>query len=141
MDLPRFNRLNHKQSKPNTEYVNPEPGIKATSMYDSFLAWKDEDVVKFLIENRFTNPKKLKDGSWVATMQLIYTLSVCTDITPMTPYAYRWCFKDPEEAMYFLENIQEFDEIPERRSSLKGHRYHGLDARLIAYDELGLKKW
>lgn len=107
---------------------------------ECFDEWEDEDVIKHLHSEMFIKPRKLADGSWVAISRLTTTWSVCCDITRMTPYAYRWCFLDLAEAEYFLENIQEFDEIPERRSSLTGHRFSRY-ARLAAFDHLGLKRW
>lgn len=63
------------------------------------------------------------------------------DITPTSPYAYRWCFADPVEASRFYETAVEYDEIPTVRTSLKGHRYGSNSPRLIEYDKLGFPKW
>ena len=57
------------------------------------------------------------------------------------PYAYRWCFTDRSEAMYFLDTIEEFDEIPTRTQSLRGHRFDCGFARVIHYDKDGYRKW
>lgn len=125
---------------PNQEWVNPNPGQRNASYSD---AWDkpDEEVIKYLTEvGGFSRVRKLEDGSFVGCMKLMYTMSVCTDITSSTPYAYRWCFKDPQEAFYFCDNIKEFDEIPEHRTSLQGHRF-AREPRLAATDQLGLKRW
>lgn len=127
--------------EPNKEIINPEPGTRASNVIHNFNNRSDEEVIEFLLSQNYINPRKLADGSWVALYRLAYTLSVCTDITPMSPYAYRWCFSDPEEAKYFLDTITEFDEIPVRRESLKGHRFHHEYGRMVKYDQLGFKQW
>jgi hypothetical protein len=43
--------------------------------------------------------------------------------------------------MYFLDTIEEFDEIPTRTQSLRGHRFDGGYARVIHYDKDGFRKW
>lgn len=136
--LPRG--FDYTTDEPFKEVVNTEPGIKNNGWGERFDEWEDEDVIKHLHSEMFIKPRKLADGSWVAISRLTTTWSVCCDITRITPYAYRWCFLDLAEAEYFLENIQEFDEIPERRSSLTGHRFSRY-ARLAAFDHLGLKRW
>lgn len=123
---------------PNIEEINPNRGTHNHG--DRFDEWDDEKVITYLTLNGFTNLKKLEDGSWCGLYRLAFTWSVCTDITYLTPYAYRWCFKDKAEADYFLENLKEFDEVPVKRTSLVGHRFSG-EARLMAFDNLGLKKW
>lgn len=125
---------------PNQEWVNPNPGQRNVG-YSDVWDKPDEEVIKYLTdEEHFIKVRKLEDGSFVGCMKLMYTMSVCIDITPTTPYAYRWCFKDPEEAFYFCDNIKEFDEIPVKRLSLQGHRF-ALESRLVVTDKLGLKKW
>lgn len=100
----------------------------------------DRDMLAFLSEEGFINPKKLDDGEWVAIMKLAFTVSVCCGIGRFTAFKYRWCFKDPQEAFYFLENIKDFDEVPTRRASLKGHRYIG-SPLYTEKDERGFDKW
>ena len=125
---------------PNQEWVNPNPGQRNVG-YSDVWGKPDEEVIRYLTdEEHFIKVCKLEDGSFVGCMKLTYTMSVCCDISPTTPYAYRWCFKDPEEAFYFCDNIKEVDEIPEHRTSLQGHRYIG-ESRLAATDQLGLKRW
>lgn len=125
---------------PNQEWVNPNPGQRNVG-YSDVWDKPDEEVIKYLTdEEHFIKVRKLEDGSFVGCMKLAYTMSVCCDISPTTPYAYRWCFKDPEEAFYFCDNIKEFDEIPERRKTLQGHRF-ARESRLAATNHLGLKRW
>lgn len=110
------------------------------SSNDGLQSADDKDMMAFLSKEGFINPKKLDDGEWVAIMQLAFTVSVCCGIERLTAYKYRWCFKDPQEAFYFLENIKDFDEVPTRRASLKGHRY--MDNPLyIEKDSRGFNKW
>ena len=123
------------------EVFNPQRGNRASSKYDNFYDWDDDKVITFLNDNCFIHHRKLGDGSWVAIMRLAFTWSVCTDITPMSPYAYRWCFENIDEALYFIDTIKEFDEVPTRRDSLRGHRFHDGQARYVKYDELGFKMW
>ena len=124
---------------PEQEFFNPNPGRRNIGFSD---VWNlpDEEVEKKLTNEGFYKVRKLEDGSFVGCMKLMHTMSVCIDITPTTPYAYRWCFKDPEEAFYFCDNIKEFDEIPVKRSSLQGHRF-ALESRLVVTDKHGFKKW
>lgn len=131
----------YTRSEPNTEWVNPESGVRAVR--PAYALVDPNDVVKFpkwLELQQFTNIRKLADGSWVGIYKLAYTWSVCTDITYGSQYGYRWCFKDYNEALYFVENMQDFDEIPTRRESLKGHRWSD-NPRIRITDELGLQKW
>lgn len=130
------------KNKPNIEEIyNPARGTKASSKYDNFYDWDDAKVLAYLEKNAYTDARKLEDGSWVAIHRLLFAWSICTDISPMSPYAYRWCFQDKEEADYFLANIKEFDEVPKRKESLKGHRFHDGQARYVKYDKHGFKMW
>lgn len=107
---------------------------------DDLQASTDKAFLDFLVSEGYINPKKLQDGEWVAIMPLAFTTSVCCGIEEITPYKYRWCFKDPAEAYHFLDNIKDFDEVPEKRESLKGHRY--LRAPLyVEKDARGYDKW
>ena len=109
---------------------------------NSFDGWTEEQVHSFLRENNFLAFRQLPNGEWIGMMRLMFTMSVCMDITPMSPYAYRWCFEDPMEAIGFYENATEFDEVPapEKRKSLKGHRY-ARKPLLVENDERGFPKW
>lgn len=131
---------NYIKAVPNSEMVNPNPSRRNDGFAERFDHWSDEDVIARLAEEKFEQPRKLKDGSWVALYRLAYTWSVCCDITQHSPYAYRWCFKDEQEARYFLETMEEFDDIPVKRESLKGHRYNE-EPRLYAFDQFGLSRW
>lgn len=124
------------------EGINPLPGIDRSKALPhwTFEEWEDEKVLTFMEENDMLYPRKLDDGSWVAMHRLLFAWSICCDVKPIEQYSYRWCFTDQEEALYFLNTIKEFDEVPVKRNSLKGHRY--VDApRLISYDKNGFKRW
>lgn len=138
------------RGEPNSVIVNPfpgRPGYRLPAEYfpeEIDLAWpglNENEILKFLEDNRYLKARKIKDGSWAAIFPLAYTWSVCTDITKRSTYAYRWCFKDPEEAIFFLERIEEFDEIPTRTESLQGHRFESGFARVIHYGKDGFRKW
>ena len=142
-------RLNYKD-EPEKMVINPNPGIRGYRLPKEFfpelkdLAWPgmtSAQVLKYLEDNFYVNPRQLDDGSWVAIFPLATTWSVCTDITRESPYAYRWCFTDLKEAEYFLDTIKEFDEIPTHRDSLRGHRFEGGFARVLQYDKDGFRKW
>lgn len=106
----------------------------------SFPNMSDEEVADFLSSQGCQDFRKLPDGEWIALMPLAFTLSICCAPDECSAFKYRWCFEDPAEAHYFFENCQEFDEIPVRRTSLKGHRY--LDKPLyVEYDQFGHAKW
>ena len=108
--------------------------------YDTFEGWTDEEIQTFMDEQRLQHWRKLPDGEVVCLQPLMFTLSVCCGVTPHTMYKYRWCFEDPKEAVHFFKTIQEYDEVPERKTSLKGHRY--LTAPLyMEIDQHGFRKW
>lgn len=134
-----MNHNDYKESA-NKEIINPNPSKRNDGYGERFDNWSDQDVIARLEGESFIHPRKLADGSWVAIYRLAFTWSVCCDITKQTPYAYRWCFKDKEEALYFLETLEEFDDIPVRRESLTGHRYN-TEPRLYAFNELGMSRW
>lgn len=100
----------------------------------------DDKFELFLKGEGYINPRKLEDGEWVAIVNLAYSTSVCCGMDFTTAFKYRWCFSDPKEAHYFLENITEFDEIPTKKTSLVGHRYFG-QPLYTEVDQLGFKKW
>lgn len=83
----------------------------------------DIEFEKYCLENGFLSVRKLADGEWVGLFPLLFTLSVCTGIEEITPFKYRWCFSDSNEAKLFYNSITEYDEIPLERQSLKGHRF------------------
>lgn len=107
----------------------------------SFDSWTQEEVHAFLLENRFTSFRQLPTGEWIGMLRLMFSMSVCMDITPLSPYTYRWCFADAQEATHFFETAKEFDEVPQIRTSLKGHRYGGRSPLLTENDERGFPKW
>lgn len=107
----------------------------------SFEDWTNDEVHAFLLENNFTAFRQLETGEWIGVMRLMFTMSVCMDITPLSPYAYRWCFADAQEAILFFAEAKEFDEVPSVRTSLKGHRYGGREPLLVEHDERGFPKW
>ena len=125
--------------EPNIEVFNPDPGFRSTEGTE-FEGWDLAKVEAFMKENMFIASRQLPDGTWCGLYPLAFTLSVCMDITEHSPYGYRWCFEDSEEAKLFFSNAKTFDEVPEKRESLKGHRY-GRAARLLSTDQLGLRKW
>mgnify|MGYP006961050029 CR=1 FL=1 len=107
-----------------------------------FRGMSDEQVETYLIEEcDFIKVRKLESGEWIGILKLMFTTSVCMDIDYMTPYVYRWCFENKEEAEFFFENAKEYDEVPVKRESLKGHRYNRDEPLLVEYDEHGFKKW
>jgi len=111
----------------------------------SFDDWPDDKVKEYLMDlNNMLAFRRLKDNSVVGVALLTTTISVCTGVEPINPFQYRWCFRDPSEAKYFYQNIQELDEIPslEHRKSLVGHRYNqNTGPLLVEFDKLGIPKW
>lgn len=108
--------------------------------YDAFAGMTAKEIEDFMQLNRFECYRRLETGEWIGMLRLAFTMSVCMDITRDTPFAYRWCFQDPSEALYFFENAKEFDEIPTKIASLKGHRYKRAPL-LVLHDELGFPRW
>lgn len=109
-------------------------------MRDTFDGWPEEKVLAFMEENLYLMPRQLADGEWVAMHRLAFTWSICCDITPQQPFKYRWCFADKAEALYFLETIVDYDEVPVRKTSLKGHRYRD-EPLYREKDAHGFDKW
>lgn len=108
----------------------------------SFDDWPEEEVHDYLTTKcGIIHARKLEDGSWCGLMKLLYTLSVCMGISPTDAYCYRWCFEDPAEAVHLYKTATEYDEIPERRESLKGHRHTTGMPLYIEFEQLGLPKW
>lgn len=106
----------------------------------SFKGWDEADILAFLEKNHVRTPRQLVDGTWCGIVELLFTTSVCMDITPDSAFKYRWCFEDRAEAEYLLATAQDFDEVPVRRTSLKGHRYKTAPL-YTEKDELGIDKW
>lgn len=104
----------------------------------------DEEVISYLIEHCYPvkehELRKLPDGEWIMLYRLAFTWSVCCGVGMHSMFKYRWCFEDKAEAEHFFNTCQNYDDIPVKRNSLKGHRY--LDKPLyMEYDELGYEKW
>lgn len=106
----------------------------------TFAGASDKEIISWLEGNHYISPRKLDDGSWVALHRLMYTWSVCVDMDEVTAYRYRWCFDDLIEATHFLSTIKDFDEVPVKRKSLKGHRYSG-EPLLVEYHADGKPRW
>ncbi len=106
----------------------------------NFRASTDEQIEAFLKEQGFIEVRKLDDGEWVGLLKLAFTMSVCCGVEEISPFKYRWCFADPTEALLFYATVKEYDEVPEHKESLRGHRY--VDApRYVEYDVVGRPKW
>lgn len=109
---------------------------------DSFVDVPEEEIRAFLTQSGFIDFRQLEDGTVIGLLPLMYTLSVCCDVTPTTAYHYRWCFEDREEAVYFFQSVKKFNEVPTRRKSLKGHRFPRRSGPLLEEnDENGFPKW
>lgn len=106
----------------------------------TFDDWTDKEIDDYLKLNGFKVWRKLETGEVIGILELMFTTSVCMDVTPITPYAYRWCFADSREADIFFSTAVEFDEVPKIRTSLKGHRYTKAPL-LVENDERGFPKW
>lgn len=106
----------------------------------AFDGLNDDVVVDILLGHGFKKVRKIKDGSWIGILPLAFTTSVCMDIEEINPFRYRWCFSDPSEANHFFDTADDYDEVPIKRNSLKGHRYRG-EPLLREQDEFGFDKW
>lgn len=92
------------------------------------------------VKSYYSHIRQLDDGDWVGITKLAFTYAVCCGITEINPFTYRWCFESLEEAEFFFNTMKDFDEVPTKIDTLKGHRY--LDApRLVLYDQLGYPRW
>lgn len=106
----------------------------------SFKRMTPEEMREFLLQQGFLRVRQLADDSWIGVLKLAFTTSVCMDIDEVSPFRYRWCFADPNEAHHFFETAVDYDEVPTKRDSLKGHRYRG-EPLLREMDEFGFDKW
>lgn len=114
----------------------------AERIYDTFDGRDENWIADFLTANGFIKFKKIEDGTWVGMLKLAFTMSICTDITPVTAFRYRWCFQDPQEAELFFNSIKEYDEVPTVKTSLVGHRYSPATGPLyVENDAIGIPKW
>ena len=69
-------------------------------------------------------------------MCLEFTWTVCSSVSEVTADRYRWCFDDQLEPVIFFAEMEDFDDEPKLRESLKGHRY--ADRPLfVLHDEQG----
>ena len=99
-----------------------------------------QQVEEYLIQQGFIKVRQLNDGCWIGVLKLVFTTSVCMDIGEISPFSYRWCFQDQREADHFFNTAVDFDEVPEMRNSLRGHRYRDRPL-LVEKDEFGFDKW
>lgn len=115
---------------------------KAKYRLREFANMSDNEVIDWFIENEYNpkNVRKLPDGEWILLHRLAYTWSVCCGVEKSTMFKYRWCFADYAEAKLFFDTCQNYDDIPEVKSSLRGHRYSERPL-YMEYDEHGYKKW
>lgn len=122
------------------DVFNPYPGSRSVAAPDELLKMQDEEwFLAYLKNNRIENIRYV-DGAWCGLQQLAFTWSVCCDVTINSTFAYRWCFEDKEEALFFLNTMASFDDVPAKRESLKGHRYRD-SPRMVQFDNLGFAKW
>lgn len=110
-------------------------------LFPSFENMTRIEIDDFFKENSFIIWRKLDDGEYIALQRLMFTMSVCMGVELTLAYKYRWCFEDPAEAVQFFNQAKQYDDIPEQRESLKGHRYLSKKPLLVVLDELGLPKW
>lgn len=96
--------------------------------FSEFGDMSDEQVITYLLEQgcgyyQREHIRKLPDGEWAIIMDLFFTTAVCLGVSKHHLYKYRWCFENPVEAHLFFNECQNYDDIPTKRDSLKGHRY------------------
>lgn len=111
-------------------------------MNHEFNGMTDDEVSQWLQSHGYSPShfRKLDDGEWILLHQLAFTLSVCCGVGKINMFKYRWCFADENEALEFFNTCQNYDDIPAKRESLKGHRYL-TKPRIVEYDEYGFEKW
>lgn len=100
----------------------------------------DKEMREFLSSQGYERFRKLPDGEWILIVPLFYSLSVCCGCDKSTMFKYRWCFGDPAEALAFFESCENYDDIPNQKDSLVGHRYDN-QPLLMLYDQYGLPRW
>lgn len=106
----------------------------------TFDDYTQEELENYKKANGLLALKKLPDGFWCSVKPLMYTVSICAGAEPLLLFRYRWCFEDAKEAVLFWKQIQNYDDIPESRDSLVGHRYLNYP-KYLEFDKLDLPKW
>ena len=69
------------------------------------------DFESFLKDNGYQHIRELEDGSVAALMPLLFTTSICVDLT-MDSWSSRYCFKDPQRALEELRKMNSVDDVP-----------------------------
>lgn len=110
-------------------------------LYAECTKMTDDELILFLKDEGYTHIRKLEEGDFVAIKRLAYSTSVCCGIDESTPFRYRWCFSKDSDAVEFLNNLDEFDDIPKNLDALVGHRYTNGKPLVRVKDARGFDKW
>jgi hypothetical protein len=69
------------------------------------------DFAAFLKSEGYNNIRQLEDGTWVATIELMFTRAIVIDLTN-TGYGNRFCFSDKELAVKEIEKLVDVNSEP-----------------------------
>lgn len=110
--------------------------------FNPHVEMTDEEVEAFLKEQQFIQVRKMEDGEWIGILALAYSLSVCTGITYLSAFQYRWCFDNKMSALEFYTEAKTLKDIPNEdlQHDLVGHR-HTSAPLLVLYDKNGFPRW
>jgi len=65
----------------------------------------------YFSEMGYTQPRQLRDGTWVALLQLMFTTGICVGLD-RAGYARRYCFDDIEKCLTEYQKLQSINDEP-----------------------------
>lgn len=78
---------------------------------DMPLEWDKATCIEYLQKAGFDNVRRLEDGTWAGTTELMFTRAICLGLN-YHGYAYRFCFSDRELATSELQKLTSIDDVP-----------------------------
>ena len=77
------------------------------------------DFESFLKDNGYQHIRELDDGSVAALLPLLFTTSICVDLT-WDSWSSRYCFADPGKALDELSKMKSVDDVPSGFKARRG---------------------
>lgn len=77
------------------------------------------DFESFLKENGYKHIRELEDGSVAALLPLLFTTSICVDVTWYS-WSSRYCFAEPGKALEELLKMKSADDVPSGFKARRG---------------------
>ncbi len=67
---------------------------------------------KYFMSMGYSDPKQLKDGTWIALVPLMFTTGLCMGLD-LLGWSKRYCFEEEDKAQEEYEKLKSFDDVPE----------------------------